>query len=175
MSLQDKGSGMPSLLNAGGASVVGSGFGRPVGKQPDPQRTAKIKVIGSAIAIVAALVLLYIQFTGPSEGDNQHLASRRVMIDADTGEVVEGFVLQAGDRMPFLNPRTGKRSLYQAEFCYWNKDGTAKLKGTPVLLNDLVDKPGPTLCPDCGRKVVRLNPMPPEELMKQAKEAAKGR
>ena len=36
----------------------------------------------------------------------------------------------------------------------------AKDKPTPVLLNQYVNKPGPTFCPDCGRLVRMHNPGP---------------
>ena len=39
---------------------------------------------------------------------------------------------------------------------------------TYVLLNTWTGKPGPTICPDCGREVTRFNPMPPDQLLIKA-------
>ena len=64
-----------------------------------------------------------------------------------------------GDKIPVKAP-SGKNSGYLAEFCYWNKDGTAKKEPTPVLLNRYKGKPDPTFCPDCGRLVTAFNPPP---------------
>jgi hypothetical protein len=64
-----------------------------------------------------------------------------------------------GQSIPIKAP-SGNNSGYPAELCYWTKDGQAKTDPTPVLLNVLVGKPGPTFCPDCGRLVVGHNPRP---------------
>ena len=45
----------------------------------------------------------------------------------------------------------------------------AKLEPTYVLLNKYIGKPGPTICPDCGREVKGHNPLPPPELMEEAR------
>ena len=45
---------------------------------------------------------------------------------------------------------------------HWTADGQSKPTPTAVLLNESIDKPGPTFCPDCGRLVVGHNPRPAE-------------
>lgn len=79
---------------------------------------------------------------------------------------------EAGETYPFFSPFTKERTAYPAEACYWTKDGKAKLEPTYVLLNDYIKKPGPTICPDCGRLVESHNPLPPPELMAAAEKAA---
>jgi len=59
--------------------------------------------------------------------------------------------------MPVLAP-SGKNTGYEAELCYWTKDGKPKETPTPVLLNIYKGIKGPTFCPDCGRLVVGHNP-----------------
>lgn len=129
-------------------------------------------MLGGAIAgILLTVGILTYQFLGgpPSAAE---LSSRINAIDMETGEIFQSFRLRAGDGAPFENPNTGRRTLVPAESCYWTRDGKAKLEPTFVLLNELVGKPGPTICPDCGRKVVGLNPRPPVQLMNEALERA---
>ncbi len=92
------------------------------------------------------------------------------MICAETGEAFPKMTMPDNPDTPTVNPKTGRATLYPAETCYWNKDGTAKLRPTYVLLNGYTDKPGPTKCPDCGRVVVGHNPMPSAELLLKAAE-----
>jgi hypothetical protein len=75
---------------------------------------------------------------------------------------------EAGENYPFLSPFTNDRTAYPAERCYWTKDGKAKKEPTYVLLNEYIKKPGPSICPDCGRLVEPHNPPPPPELMAAA-------
>lgn len=60
---------------------------------------------------------------------------------------------------PVKCPDTGKETGYEAELCYWTKDGHPKDEPIPVLLNKYKGDPGPTFCPDCGRLVVYHNPL----------------
>lgn len=124
-------------------------------------------LIGSCatIALAAGLIMWQVFFRPNDVMAESHF---RTAIDAETGEVVSGFRVQEGESFPWTHPKTGKASLYPAEECFWNADGTAKLKPTYVLLNSYAGKTGKTSCPDCGREVVPHNPMPPDELMIQA-------
>ncbi|MCC6676372.1 MAG: hypothetical protein IT436_04445 [Phycisphaerales bacterium] len=102
------------------------------------------------------------------------MSKRRTLVDSETGTVFANHPVSLQETVPFTNPKTGKRTLFPAEACYWTKDGGAKLTPTYVLLNEAVGKPGPTLCPDCGRKVVFHNPLPPaEDMLKAAQIDAK--
>lgn len=103
--------------------------------------------------------------------------NRRTMVDAVTREVFVDMPLPSGASIPFTHPETGEPTLYQAEACYWASDGvSATLEPTWVLLNDHIGVDEPTLCPDCGRRVVGHNPLPPGELMIEAaqREAPEG-
>lgn len=93
-------------------------------------------------------------------------------VDSETNETFLEFRAAKGETFPFVNPKTGKRTLYPAESCYWTRDGKAKFPPTLVILNERLGKPGQTICPDCGRKVKLYNPMPPDNLMQAAWEAS---
>jgi hypothetical protein len=85
-------------------------------------------------------------------------ANDPIFIDAETG-VIFHKALTAGMTYPVTSPDTGKQTGYEAELCYWTKDGHVKSDPTPVLLNIYRGIPGPTFCPDCGRLVVAHNPL----------------
>ncbi len=157
---------MGSLLEEG----QGGGQDRQAASTPATKsnegRWANAKLIAGIVTLVAALVIIVVQMLGgETPGD---LSRRRTVIDAQTLEVLEEFPITDGGAQPWTNPKTGKKSLYMAEKCFWTKDGKAKTKPTFVLLNNYAGKPGDTICPDCGRKVVGHNPMPPMELINQA-------
>lgn len=125
-------------------------------------------VAAGACTLLAVGMLVY-QFTGYDPGADSRT---RTMIDAATGEVFLEYRVSDGTRAPYKHPKTGEHTLYPAESCFWTRDGKAKLEPTYVLVNEYVGKSGPTLCPDCGRKVVPRNPMPPAELIIAASKAA---
>jgi hypothetical protein len=109
-----------------------------------------------AIIVLAAFIVM--NFLG---GQTAAAASEtRPVIDSETGEIIENFRIPDGGSFPYVNPKTGKNTLYLAEKCFWAKDGTIKDKPTYVLLNKYINKPEPTLCPDCGRPVRGHNPYP---------------
>ncbi len=123
-------------------------------------------VVG-AVLLVAAVVLILRAIPGRSEaGEDSRL---RTLIDSTTSEVFSDYRIGNGDQIPYKNPKTGERTLYPVEACYWNADGTAKITPTYVFVKayqeGTTDK---TLCPDCGREVVLRNPMPPVELLEAA-------
>jgi len=93
--------------------------------------------------------------------DPAEMSRTRYMIDFETREEFPRFRISDGETPPYRNPKTGTRTLVQAEMCWWNTDGSprdfAKDKPTAVLLN--IDG-SPTFCPDCGRLVVGHNPAP---------------
>ena len=128
-----------------------------------------LMLYGSAIAMAAATVVLAWQlFGGPPSAAT--LSRQRNLICSETGESFPKFTIPENPDTPLKNPKTGRMTLYPAEACYWNKDGTARLSPTYVLLNSYVGKGGPTICPDCGRIVVGHNPRPPGDLLLQAAE-----
>ncbi|MBX9736606.1 MAG: hypothetical protein K2X32_06735 [Phycisphaerales bacterium] len=161
---------LPSLVEAEMSAPERSSPSRASASQP---RGDLLKIGVAAIAILAAGVLAYINiFSGV---DPQAASRSRGMIDSETREFYPGIGIEAGQVMPFVNPRTGRKTLFPAEFCYWTKDGKVQVPGTAVLLNEYIAKPEPTLCPDCGRRVVFNNPPPPAALMSPAMEAARGK
>lgn len=80
-------------------------------------------------------------------------------ICSETGKTF-AHVRKSGEPSPVLSPHSKKNTGYPAEKCYWTKDGKIKDAPTYVLLNQHTGKPGPTICPDCGRLVVPHNPRP---------------
>lgn len=132
------------------------------------------KLIGGAAALLAACILLGYQLFGGTRSADA-MSRHRDMVCSETLEPFPDVGVPDGEDLPFRNPKTGRRTLYPAEKCYWNKDGSVRLQPTFVLLNDYVGKPGQTICPDCGRPVVGHNPMPPFELLIEAGKQAGGK
>lgn len=126
----------------------------------------------AAVLSIAVLVVVISRATVFAPKSLTDISRSRPVIDAETNELFEDYTMKDGAKVPFTNPKTGRATLYPAETCFWTKDGKAKLEPTYVLLNQRAGKPGPTLCPDCGREVVGHNPMPPVELLAQAAKAA---
>jgi hypothetical protein len=126
--------------------------------QPAPRKSSNaLRIVGAlAFIAVAGVVVLWMmqQYSGKPEAGFQ--TSQRVFIDSTTMKPFN-HELQAGESIPVKAPSGGNTG-YQAELCYWTKDGKVKDEPTPVLLNEAVGKPGPTFCPDCGRLVVGHNP-----------------
>ncbi|NUQ52131.1 MAG: hypothetical protein HUU19_05470 [Phycisphaerales bacterium] len=133
-----------------------------------------LSIVGaSAALLVLAIVVLRATLLAPPDAGD--LSRRRTVIDTKTGEIIRDFVIPEDSTMPWTNPKTGEKTLIQGEACYWTKDGKAKLEPTYVLLNEMTGKPGPTICPDCGRTVVAHNPLPPADLLREAKKAAENK
>ncbi|GMV24844.1 MAG: hypothetical protein AMXMBFR58_08750 [Phycisphaerae bacterium] len=136
----------------------------------------KKKLVLSIAAVVVSIGLLgfvVLRYTLLAPLTTEEASRRASVVDAKTGKVYERYRMEEGEAYPWENPDTGERTLYPAELCYWTKDGKAKAEPTYVLLNELVGKPGKTICPDCGRVVVGHNPLPPLKLMHEAFQAAK--
>ena len=74
--------------------------------------------------------------------------------EARLGRYEHFYAATAGGGEEFLCEDCGPR------ISDWTKDGKIKQDPTPVLLNEYAGKPGPTFCPDCGRRVVAHNPPP---------------
>ncbi len=89
-------------------------------------------------------------------------ANSRVYICAETGRTFVREV-EAGETEPVESPFSGKKTAWIAESCYWSRNGSAKVAPSYVLLNERIGRPGPTICPDCGRIVVGHNPRPAVE------------
>jgi len=129
------------------------------------KKQAIMGVVG-AVALVVAAILIITNLPGRSEaGESSRL---RTLMDSKTGEVFADFRIDDNQQPPYENPKTGDRTLYPAEACYWSNDGRAKLTPTMVLLREWTDPGADTTCPDCGKRVVRHNPMPPTNLLEEA-------
>jgi len=137
-----------SAGGAGGATM--RHWGKPIG------------VAALVVVTVGALTFLAMRTVGGPQG--ARLARQRTVIDSETGKVFKKFMMREGETFPLEHPQTGKRTLYPVEKCYYTRDGQAKLEPTYVLLNEMVGKDGPTICHDCGRRVVWHNPAPTELL-----------
>ncbi len=96
-------------------------------------------------------------------------AETPLFVDVDSGKTFP-LALTAGLTLPVKSPFTGKSTGYPAELCFWTKDGKPKADPTAVVLNELLGKPGPTFCPDCGRLVVHHNPAPPNARLPMTRE-----
>lgn len=155
---QEVGNSSSERGGRGGASIAGL----------DPRKVAMI--VGAVGMFVVAGFLLF-RSVGGFTLDAGEASRIRVAVDSETGKVFENHAIKDGESWPWKHPSTGKNTLYPAEACYWTSDGKAKLEPTYVALNSIMGKEGDTICPDCGRKVVAHNPMPPMELLQKAVEA----
>ncbi|MCC6969165.1 MAG: hypothetical protein IT434_03000 [Phycisphaerales bacterium] len=136
------------------------------------KKTLSIVGASAALLVLAIVVLRATLLAPPDAGD---LSRRRTVVDTKTGEIIKDFPIPENSTRPWTNPKTGEKTLIQGEACFWTKDGKAKLEPTYVLLNEMTGKTGPTICPDCGRTVVAHNPLPPAELLRDAKKAAENK
>ena len=133
-------------------------------------------IIGGVSLIVAIGALAFLATRVGGGPPDAGAASRmRVAMDAPTGEVFEKFKIKEGDAAPWEHPETGERTVYPIEKCYWAADGGASATPSYVILNEMLGETGPTTCPDCGRQVVRHNPMPPSDQLLKALQDAKAR
>ena len=121
----------------------------------DTGRYAAIGATAAAVLLAGWMVLR--QLGGGVAARSAH----RVFIDANTNQTFE-FTLTMGETIPVPSPHSGgQRAGYEAEPCYWTRDGKSKSEPTWVLPRAKVDPAAaPTFCPDCGRLVVPRNPMP---------------
>ena len=115
-----------------------------------------VGVAGTLVALAAAFVIARDSFGPPRE---TRYANDRMFICSETGKPFE-HTIQRGEMFPVRSPHSGKNTGYEAEKCFWTADGQPKKEPTFVLLNEYVNKPGATFCPECGRQVVRFNPPP---------------
>lgn len=114
------------------------------------------KALGVGFAVLAVGVMLWLVLSGDGMSAIAADTSARVFIDEDGN--TERRAIEIGQTNDFKGP-TGK-PMFPAEVCYWTKDGKPKTDPTFVLLNEYINKPGPTFCPDCDRLVRGLNPAP---------------
>lgn len=129
----------------------------------------KALVAGAGVVVGLGVLIWALMSSSLFARDPMVDAARlRPAVDAETGTAFREFRMPEGDSPPWRNPSTGKETVWPAELCYWTRDGKATMTPTLVILNEYLGKPGPTLCPDCGRPVVRHNPTPPVELMVEA-------
>jgi len=132
---------------------------------PLDENKKRILAIGGCIAALLLLGLVIVRSFG--SGEAAAVSSRRTLIDSQTLEVFKDYAVPDGTTFPYENKKTGQKTLYPAEPCFWTKEGKAKFEPTWVLLNQYAGKPEPTICPDCGHKVTSHNKAPPGELFPQ--------
>lgn len=124
----------------------------------------KKTILAGAAAVVSLGLLGYMLFSSVVGGSEtaESISRRRTLMDSETKEVFLAYPIPEGASFPLMNPKTRTNTLYIAETCYWTKEGGAKNEPTWVILNGVMGKTGPTICPDCGRTVVAHNPKPPD-------------
>lgn len=141
-----------------------------------PGEKRKALVIGFlAVASVGLMVFFVIRATVFAPASPNEASRRILLIDSQSGEIFSDVRLEAGMSFPMRNPKTGTDTLFPPEACYWTREGKAKANPTYVLVREDIGEKGPTMCPDCGRRVVGRNPMPPPELMIEAYKARAGK
>lgn len=118
-------------------------------------RYVSFGVAGLGVLLMGWLVVS--QFTGGIASRS----AKRIFIDSNTNEQFQ-YTLSKGEMIPVPSPHSdGARVGFEAEPCYWTKEGGVKDEPTWVLPKVKVNPDaGPTFCHDCGRLVVPLNPLP---------------
>lgn len=157
-----------SLLEGIDAPTRKRDSGSASGSSVDKKKFVAISLTALSVVVLAFTIWSTVR---SYQNDPKRLARLNTLMDAETKEVFLQFPLE-GTGFPQVNPKTGKRTLYPAEACYWTKDGKAKLEPTYVVLGTWFGDRNPTKCPDCGRIVTKSNRMPPDALMQQAWDAA---
>jgi hypothetical protein len=123
-----------------------------------------------SVCVIALGIVAYTAFGRRDEAVQS--SAQRVFICSETMKTFE-YNVKVGDKYPVESPYTGRETGWPAERCYWTRDGGAKREPTYVLLNEYTGKEGPTICPDCGRKVQRNNPRPPPSKWRELAEKEK--
>jgi len=124
-------------------------------------QTGPGKIVAATVTLLCVAGASYVIYGAWRGNSAVAQANDRIYIDSETGQSFHvNLDSLVGQSIPIKSPYTGRNTGYPAELCYWTADGNIKSDPTPVLLNVLVGKPGPTFCPDCGRLVVGHNPRP---------------
>lgn len=162
MNLRD----MPSLLTDERAdqetasSRKRGGRGRIATARDSLNRLARSKAgVSAGLVLCVAVVAFALARVGGVVADDQPQWPRIRVMDKQTGDLRWKRVAPQAE-FPYRNPKTGERSMYPVEYCFYNECGPAG--GTPVILNDYLGKEGPTTCPRCGEEVHAHNPRPSE-------------
>ena len=138
--------------------------------EPAGARRQKILLGASVVLLIAAGVLAWTRLGGASI---HNIAAERAFICDETKKVYE-YTIKRGDTIPYHSPYTDRNTGYQADSCYWTKDADGRWarKEVPtfVLVKKTVDPTTDekTYCPDCGREVVRHNPVPTDDQIAKA-------
>jgi len=116
----------------------------------------KVVIVALCVVVVAvAIIEIRSYLHGDTPGDPNSLT----YICSKTGKTFKHTNV-IGESIPILSPYSGENTGYPAFPCYWTASGELKKDPTWVLLNSSIGKPGPTFCPDCGRLVNPLKPLP---------------
>ena len=171
---QTRTSTMPSLVDDAshsGQSGSSRSASKTKGSTSETNSGQMLKLAGALLAFLLTGAVVAWQVLS-REPDIGALSASTTVIDAESGEVVRRFPLPLDKVHPWTNPKTGRDTLYPAEPCFWDKDGSVMPEPTWVLVNDYMGKPGETKCPHCARRVVPRNPMPPGEKIDEARRKA---
>jgi hypothetical protein len=117
------------------------------------------KIAVALLILIAGVAVFFAVRSLVSPSEAGALSRDRLFICSETGKQFRKR-LEVGMTIPVMSPFSGKATGYEAELCYWTKDGQIRKEPYPVLLNTHKGKPEPTFCPDCGRLVKPLNPAP---------------
>jgi hypothetical protein len=114
----------------------------------------KVRVSRKAVLVVVAVCgLAFAAWTGwrATADPVADAATTRILMDAETGQLVPFRLDPQFSGFPAVNPKTGRATLYPTEVC--RSPTCAARGGTHVILNKYLGKEGPTHCPVCGAEV----------------------
>lgn len=122
-------------------------------------QTSRGKLTAAALAGVALLVFGLVYRAHFSTSAAGRASADRMFICSQTGKTFR-HTLHIGQTIPVKSPHSGKMTGYEADSCYWTREGTVKAEPVYVYVAQRWGGSGPTFCPDCGRLVRPLNPAP---------------
>ncbi|HWL95668.1 MAG TPA: hypothetical protein VNT79_19270 [Phycisphaerae bacterium] len=134
--------------------------GAAVAATPPPRHGLFAGPVGLVLSVVllgTAGVLVWRTFAFPEYVEPDAIPTMYVCAETNLSFL---HTPQIGETFPVPSPHSKKNTGYPAERCFWTRDGKVKATPTYVLLNHFVNKPPPTICPDCGREVFPHNPKP---------------
>lgn len=122
-------------------------------------QTSRGKIAAAVLGAAALLALLLVYRACFSTSPAGRASADRVFICSQTGKTFRR-TLRIGQTIPVKSPHSGKMTGYEADLCYWTREGTVKAEPVYVYVAQRWGGGGPTFCPDCGRLVRPLNPAP---------------
>ena len=121
-------------------------------------QTPRGKIMALLLCVAAMGVAIW-EIKAYLHGNTPGDPNTQMYVDSETGKAFPHKSV-VGEMIPITSPFTGNKTAYPGVPCFWTADGQLKKDPTWLILNETLGKRGPTFCPDCGRLVRPMQPMP---------------